>query len=132
MHGWHRDGFPDFVTFVASPLRAGITWPIFDLSVNILKNVDDWRAVDAAGGAGMDSVELRALQAPIKERYKSDPSAACNTLKANGSLQDDGIACKVESGRALAVAGCIRRPAAPGLSCIPAICCSRRLSPAAV
>jgi hypothetical protein len=53
----------------------------------------------------MDSVELRALQAPIKERYKSDPSAACITLKARGSLESDGIACKVETGRALAVAG---------------------------
>jgi uncharacterized OsmC-like protein len=53
----------------------------------------------------MDSVELRALQAPIKERYKSDPSAACITLKAKGSLESDGIACKVETGRALAVAG---------------------------
>ena len=53
----------------------------------------------------MDSVELRALQAPIKERYRSDPSAACITLKAKGSLESDGIACKVETGRALAVAG---------------------------
>lgn len=53
----------------------------------------------------MDSVELRALQAPIKERYKSDPSAALITLNAKGSLESEGIACKVETGRALAVAG---------------------------
>ena len=53
----------------------------------------------------MDAAELRALQAPIKERYKSDPSAAVITLKAKGSIDNEGIACKVETGRALAVAG---------------------------
>ena len=53
----------------------------------------------------MDASELRALQAPIKERYKSDPSAAIITLKAKGSLGSEGLTCKVETGRALAVAG---------------------------
>ena len=53
----------------------------------------------------MDAAELRAMQAPIKERYKSDPSAAVITLKAKGSIDSEGIACKVETGRALAVAG---------------------------
>src|SRR5437588_8725349 len=53
----------------------------------------------------MDAAELRAMQAPIKERYKSDPSAAVITLKAKGSLGNEGIACKVQTGRALAVAG---------------------------
>src|SRR5689334_12236689 len=53
----------------------------------------------------MDAAGLRALQAPIKERYKSDPKAAVITLKAKGSLDDTNIACKVETGRALAVAG---------------------------
>ena len=53
----------------------------------------------------MDATELRAMQAPIKERYKTDPSAAVITLKAKGSLDDQSIACKVETGRALAVAG---------------------------
>ena len=53
----------------------------------------------------MDAVELRAMQAPIKDRYKSDPNAALITLKAKGSLDDTSIACKVETGRALAVAG---------------------------
>src|SRR5918999_485457 len=53
----------------------------------------------------MDAAELRALQAPIKERYKSDAKAAFITLKAKGALDDTGIACKVETGRALAVAG---------------------------
>ena len=53
----------------------------------------------------MDATELRAMQAPIKERYKTDPKAAYITLKAKGSLDDTNIACKVETGRALAVAG---------------------------
>jgi uncharacterized OsmC-like protein len=53
----------------------------------------------------MDGNRLRALQAPIKERYKSDPQAAVITLKAAGTLDDANIACKLETGRALAVAG---------------------------
>jgi uncharacterized OsmC-like protein len=53
----------------------------------------------------MDANELRAIQAPIKERYKSDAKAALITLKAKGTLDDQNIACKVETGRALAVAG---------------------------
>ena len=52
----------------------------------------------------MDAAELRALQAPIKDKYKTEPEAAVITLKAKGSL-DDGIACKVETGRALQIAG---------------------------
>ena len=53
----------------------------------------------------MDATALRAMQAPIKERYKGDPGAAMITLKAKGTLDDQHIACKVETGRALAVAG---------------------------
>ena len=53
----------------------------------------------------MDAGELRAMQAPIKERYKNDPKAGLITLKAKGSLDDTHITCKVETGRALAVAG---------------------------
>jgi hypothetical protein len=53
----------------------------------------------------MDAAELRATQAPIKDRYKTDPKTAMITLKAKGSIENEGIACKVETGRALAVAG---------------------------
>ncbi len=53
----------------------------------------------------MDGNALRAMQAPIKDRYKNDPKAAYITLKAKGTLDDGNIACKVETGRALAVAG---------------------------
>src|SRR5436190_12370923 len=53
----------------------------------------------------MDSTALRALQAPLKDRYKSDPKSASITLKAKATLDDAHIACKVETGRALATAG---------------------------
>jgi uncharacterized OsmC-like protein len=53
----------------------------------------------------MDAAGLRALQAPIKDRYKADPKAGLITLRAKGTLDDASIACKVETGRALAVAG---------------------------
>jgi len=53
----------------------------------------------------MDATALRAMQAPLKDRYKSDPKAAYITLHAKGTLDDTSIACKVETGRALAVAG---------------------------
>src|SRR3974390_1039920 len=53
----------------------------------------------------MDSAALRAMQAPIKERYKADATAGLITLKAKGAIDDANIACKVETGRALAVAG---------------------------
>ena len=52
----------------------------------------------------MDRTELQTLQAPLKERYREDPDAAVVTLSARGSL-DDGIACSVDTGRAIAQAG---------------------------
>ncbi|WP_298112957.1 OsmC family protein [Bradyrhizobium sp.] len=53
----------------------------------------------------MDAAQLRATQAPFKEKYRSDPKSALITLKAKGSIDNEAIACKVEIGRALAVAG---------------------------
>ena len=53
----------------------------------------------------MNADEMRALQAPLKERYRADPKAALITLRASGALDSAAIACKVETGRALAVAG---------------------------
>lgn len=52
----------------------------------------------------MDAEQLRALQAPHKDRYRSDPQSAMITLRATGRLAD-GLACKVETGRALVTAG---------------------------
>ena len=53
----------------------------------------------------MNADELRTLQAPLKERYRVEPIAARVTLRAEGSLDETSIACKLETGRALAVAG---------------------------
>jgi uncharacterized OsmC-like protein len=53
----------------------------------------------------MDSAGLRELQAPLKEKYRSDPDAAVVTLRARGDLANSAIVCKVETGRALIEAG---------------------------
>ena len=53
----------------------------------------------------MDKEALRALQAPIKDKYRANPGAALITLKAQGSIDEQAIACRVETGRALAIAG---------------------------
>src|SRR5690348_17086285 len=53
----------------------------------------------------MDASSLRELQAPLKTRYREQPEDALVTLRANGSLDADGIACRVETGRALVEAG---------------------------
>lgn len=53
----------------------------------------------------MDAAALRANQAPIKDRYRNDPTAGLITLRAAGSVGDTNIACNVETGRGLAVAG---------------------------
>jgi uncharacterized OsmC-like protein len=52
----------------------------------------------------MDSDRLRAVQTPLKERYKVEPAAAQLTLSADGEL-GEGLACSVQTGRALAEAG---------------------------
>ena len=53
----------------------------------------------------VDADTLRAKQAPLKARYRGDPSAALITLRAEGTLGHDGVACSVATGRALVEAG---------------------------
>ena len=54
----------------------------------------------------MDADTLRAVQAPLKERYRAEPGAAIVTLSATGALDDpDGLSCSVQTGRALVKAG---------------------------
>src|SRR5712691_6738969 len=53
----------------------------------------------------MDTEELRALQQPLKDAYRSDPASAVITLRARGELGAEAVSCSVETGRALAVAG---------------------------
>lgn len=53
----------------------------------------------------MDAAMLRAIQGPLKERYKGSPEDAYITLKVRGTLDDQSIACKIETGRKPAIAG---------------------------
>jgi uncharacterized OsmC-like protein len=53
----------------------------------------------------MDSAELRAVQEPLKDAYRKDASEAMITLRAHGQLDEQSIACSVDTGRQLAVAG---------------------------
>jgi len=53
----------------------------------------------------MDAQDLRSLQQPLKDAYRSDPAAAVITLRARGELGEENVSCSVETGQALAVAG---------------------------
>jgi uncharacterized OsmC-like protein len=53
----------------------------------------------------MPNDDLRALQAPLKQRYRDDPASAVVTLSASGTLDAPGVSCRVETGRALVEAG---------------------------
>jgi len=64
----------------------------------------------------MDGTQLRALQAPLKERYRGDPDAALVTLAASGGRWSRPA--------------CTRRRAATGWPPAPETCCWRRSSPA--
>jgi uncharacterized OsmC-like protein len=49
--------------------------------------------------------ELRALQAPLKQRYREEPASGVITLRAQAELDDTAVACSVQTGRALVQAG---------------------------
>jgi uncharacterized OsmC-like protein len=53
----------------------------------------------------MDAEELRAVQAPLKDRYREEPAAAIVTLHASGELGSEDVSCSVDTGRALVEAG---------------------------
>src|ERR1044072_6741099 len=63
------------------------------------------RSMTAAGEKQMDAATLRELQAPLKTKYRDRPEAALVTLKAEGDLDGEGVACKVDTGRSLVEAG---------------------------
>jgi len=52
----------------------------------------------------INAEELRALQAPIKQRYREQPETAKITLRAEGKV-GDGVTCKIETGKAMVIAG---------------------------
>ncbi len=53
----------------------------------------------------MDSLQLKNLQAPLKQQYRDDPASALVTLKASAQLDAPGVSCRVETGRAMVEAG---------------------------
>lgn len=53
----------------------------------------------------MEAEELRKVQEPLKDLYRTEPAAALITLSADGSLSDTEITCSVQTGRALVAAG---------------------------
>jgi uncharacterized OsmC-like protein len=53
----------------------------------------------------MDRTELRTVQEPLKDAYRENPAGALVTLRARGQLDDQAVACSVDTGRELAVAG---------------------------
>ena len=61
----------------------------------------------------MRAEELKALQAPFKERYREDPGAAVVTLKAEGAI-GEGVTCSVQTGKALVEAGLHPATGGPG------------------
>jgi uncharacterized OsmC-like protein len=63
----------------------------------------------------MKTEELRAIQTPLKERYKAQPGAALITLKAEGRL-GEGVTCSMQTGKALATAGLHPATGGDGLS----------------
>jgi uncharacterized OsmC-like protein len=63
----------------------------------------------------MNADELRSTQAPLKERYRESPDAALITLRAQGRI-GEGVSCKIETGKALVVAGLHPATGGSGLS----------------
>src|SRR5258706_8840042 len=62
------------------------------------------RAIEKDRRPIMNAEELKAVQAPLKERYRNQPASAVITLRAEGKI-GEGIACRIDTGRALVEAG---------------------------
>jgi uncharacterized OsmC-like protein len=63
----------------------------------------------------MNADQLKALQAPVKERYRNQPEAALVTLRADGRL-GEGVTCRIETGKALVAAGLHKATGGDGLA----------------
>ena len=77
----------------------------------------------------MDRDQLRAAQAPLKERYRDDPAAALVTLQATATL-GEGMTCSVATGRMLAEAGLHPAAGGDGMESCARATCSSKLLPA--
>jgi hypothetical protein len=63
----------------------------------------------------MDASELKQIQEPLKEKYKSHPETALITLKSQSKV-GEGITCKVETGKMMSKAGLHPATGGDGLS----------------
>jgi uncharacterized OsmC-like protein len=79
--------------------------PSRPIEANLGRTVDADTGSSRRKGQAMDATALKAMQAPLKDAYREDAARALITLRARGTLDDQSIACKVETGRALAIAG---------------------------
>jgi uncharacterized OsmC-like protein len=70
---------------------------IYDKEISLFKKITSLNL-------NMNSIELKELQAPLKEKYRTEPASAIITLKAEGKI-GEGISCKIETGRAIIDAG---------------------------
>ncbi|MDX1434040.1 MAG: OsmC family protein [Gammaproteobacteria bacterium] len=64
----------------------------------------------------MDQAQLKAMQAPLKSRYRDDPQSAIITLEAEGRIGEESITCKVSTGKAMVEAGLHPATGGDGLS----------------
>jgi len=83
---------------VRSPARGGRLQPL-------AQHPAEQTGGDYLTMLAMNSDSLRALQAPLKQRYREDPESAGVTLRARARLDAVGVSCRVETGRAIAEAG---------------------------
>src|SRR5215475_11499770 len=61
----------------------------------------------------MNTNDLRALQSPLKDRYRSEPGAALITLKTEGRIGEN-VTCSIQTGKALVEAGLHPATGGPG------------------
>ncbi len=81
--------------------------------------------------SAMQADDLRALQAPLKDRYRAEPGAALVTAACRGlARRRRGSHVRSRRARRWSKPGCIRRRAATGLPPAPATCCWKHWSPA--
>ena len=67
----------------------------------------------------MNAAQLKEMQAPLKAKYKLEPEAARINLKASASLSAEGLACRVETGKAMVEAGLHPATGGSGMQACP-------------
>ena len=71
-------------------------------------------------------MDLRSIQKPLKEKYRSDPNSSRITLKAQSDQTDSPIACSVEVGQKIVEAQAHSGVGGPGTAACSGTFCSAR------